>query len=239
MQPRDVGRLVGSLSALALATTGCGLAYPGSVVVALAGGGGGSGSAEVTVDGSVETLVLNVGTDGCVTWSTSSGCTGSLCNLIPGTVVQITCDDPILAEWHADWTLQSATWSAPSLQASGAIVVEPAANYVVPSSYGSIVTDAGSSAHVMHLDVASLARTSLLLVGLFDRGSRLVGCVKGVRVTTVETLPLGSGPRYLVPVDPVGLDFTALAAPDPHVYCIEAPVPAEAPTWAQVKCRYR
>jgi hypothetical protein len=157
----------------------------------------------------------------------------------PGTVVKVTCDDPILAEWHDDWTLQSATWSAPSLQASGAIVVEPTANYVVPPPYGSIVTDTGFSAHVMHLDVASLARTSLLLTGIFDRGSRLVGCVKGVRVTTVETLPLGSGPPYLVPADPVGLDFTALSAPDLHVYCIEAPVPAKAPTWAQVKCRYR
>ena len=138
-----------------------------TVIIALGGGGSSGGQAEVTLQGSVETLVLQAGTDGCVSWSTATGCSGSKCGLQPGTTIEVTCDDPILAEWPQEWTLLDATWSAPSLQASGSIVVEPATAYVVDPQHGGIVTDPGFSAYVMHLDVSDLPPTTLVLTAVF------------------------------------------------------------------------
>jgi hypothetical protein len=225
--------------AACVATSGCGAGIIALVITLGTGGGGGGGGGrvDVRVQGSVESLVLAAGTDGCVNWNTAAGCSGQLCDLTPGTTVQVTCDDPILAEWPDAWTLQSATWSAPALQAAGTIVVEPAASYAVHPQHGSIVTDTGFSAYVMHLDVASLAPAEIDLAAVFDRGTDLIDCVKGVRVTTVEVLP--AGVRFIVPADPAGLDFTALAAPDPHVYCVESPIAVDASSWSRVKCRYR
>jgi hypothetical protein len=232
---RRVPSSLAALCLVGLAAAGCGTGLISATVIALSGGSGGGARATATVDGSVETLQLQVGANGCVSWSTPTGCSGSLCGLAPGTTYLVTCDDPILAQWRDDWTVISTHWSAPQLQLAGAIIVEPASSWGVPPQLGSIVTDPGHSAYVLRLDTPNLPPTRIELRIDFDRGAHLDDCVEGVRVVTA----IGTtGDRWLVPADAAGLDFSALQAPDPHVFCIDT-VPVRRWSWHEVKRSYR
>jgi hypothetical protein len=71
-----------------------------------------------------------------------------------------------------------------------------------------------------------------------DRGATLNACVKATLVTTADAIPLGSGPRMVVPTDEAGFDFTRFRAGNPHVFCIDA-VGVASTAWTRLKSMFR
>jgi hypothetical protein len=195
-----------------------------------------------TVNASVHSSLVQASTappppGGCVIWSFAN-CSGQLCGFLPGSTVQVTCYDPVLAEIPSDWTVLVATWSAPALSMSGNIVVEPISAYAIPPAYAPLVLDPGYSAYVLHLDQPNVALTDIQLHMEIDRGATLNACVKATLVTTADAMPVGSGPRMIVPTDTAGFDFTRFQAGDPHVFCIDA-VGVAATAWGRLKTLFR
>ena len=217
-----------------------GCSNPNSSTIQIVAGGIVVGNA--TVNASVHSSIVQATTappppGGCVLWNFAN-CSGSLCGFLPGQSVQVTCYDPVLAEIPSDWTISNATWSAPALSMSGNIVIEPISAYTIPPAYGPLVLDPGYSAYVLHLDQPNVALTDIQLHMEIDRGATLNACVKATLITTADALPVGSGPRMIVPADDAGFDFTAFTAGDPHVFCIDA-VGIAATTWARLKAFFR
>jgi len=230
------------LAIAALASSGCASGILGIVVILTEGGGGGGSdraTATIHAQGGVTVDQLPI-TGGCVV---SDTCRVNLCSTLfpPTGSAKLTCDDPVLAEWPDGATLVSATWSAPALQVSGSILVEPAASYIVPPSTGPLITDPGHSAYVLSLDSGSLgpANFELTFVFDFDRDVDPIPCVKAVQVTTLEVLPIGSGPRFVLPAEDLGFDFTAIPLTDPHTFCLEEAVPVTHKRWSDVKRLFR
>jgi hypothetical protein len=146
-----------------------------------------------------------------------------------GTVTTF-CADPLLAEWPDTWTLNSATWSAPSVPASGTLLVEPASMYQLPPG-ASIITDPGYSAYVVRLDLnADFGPADVDAVLEFNHGNDLQVLVKGVEVLVAEVQP---GPdKVLFSLgDPV-IDFPNL--PSDNVIDIGTS-PTKRSTWGKVK----
>ena len=199
-----------------------------------------SGDGRVSVEG----VLVTVGSDGCAQYPDSCGgvrpAMGAICGLVPGTVYRYNCSDPILAEWPDSWTLERANWSAPSVSASGTVLVEPGPAYVLPSQFGVLVTDPGYTAHVLRLDVDDVPPTVLELVFEFDFGSQPVGCVKGLDVTIVTPVVPALAPRFLIPTEGLSLNLTALVPPDPRVICGDlATIGVEALPWSTIKRLFR
>ena len=202
--------------------------------------------AAANVNGKVQTFEGRVGTDGCVEWD-MDGCKGKVCGVQPGTPFKVTCSDPLLMEWPDNWVLLSAHWSAPDLGLGGELLVSDAASWILPDSFGVIVTDPGYSAHVLKLDFpGSIPPTFFHIEMIFDVP---VGtgrtCLKAVDVASVELDP---APRYIVPTDPAGgVDFTRFGPGDPRVMCFDLTDPSAVPdpsririeSWGKVKSMHR
>ena len=138
---------------------------------------------------------------------------------VPTGNIRVFCADPILAEWPSSWTLLSATWSAPSIPDSGAILVAPAASFVLPPG-AQIITDPGFSAHVLRLDLdADFGPADVSISMEFDHGNETEGCLKGLEVMVAEFQPPFTG-GIIVPLgDPV-IDFPNLTSPE-NLLCLE------------------
>lgn len=220
----------------------CGQAFEVSITV-----NGAVATGRVEIEGKVSTFQGVVGTDGCLQWNID-GCEGRVCGLMSGSQCKVTCKDPLLAEWPDAWTLTSATWSAPDLGIDGIILVTPAAGWILPPEYGTIVTDPNHSAWVLKLDApGDLGPTRFVLELVFDLGNPPVdGCIKGIDIATVETIG-GFWPPVIVPTDPaMGVDFTVFHQGDPNVFCVDVPssVPeadprTDAPTWGRLKSNFK
>jgi hypothetical protein len=227
------------LAFVVVSASGCGLA--GTLLLGVAvvsGGGGGGGSDRATVNAQAQGAVIHEDVaivDHCVH---AAACPLDFCGTGLGATGQarLTCNGPILAEWPDDAALIAATWSAPSLQAAGNVVVEPAGNYGVGSG-GPIVPDPGHTAYVLRLDNESLpaSKYTLTFVFDFDMDTNPTPCAKVVQATVLEVLPFGSGPRLLFPGEPLGFDFTAIPATDPHVVCLPQTIAVKPGTWSEVK----
>ena len=229
--------LLATLALVVVSSSGCGAGLIG-VVVGIAAGGGGGGSDRATANAQAQGAVIreNVAVvDHCVH---AAACPLDYCSTGLGATGQarIVCNGPLVAEWPDDAALIAATWSAPSLQTAGNVVVEAASNYGVGSG-GPIVPDPRYTAYVLRLDNEGLPATtySLTFVFDFDMDKNPTPCVKVVQATTLEVLPIGSSPRLLFPGEQLGFDFTAIPATDPHVYCLQKPIATKPRTWGEVK----
>ena len=195
----------------------------------------------VVIENKLQTFTGVVGPDGCLQWDID-GCRGRQCGLwLPGVQYKITCNDPLLAEWPDAWTLTSATWSVPDLGLSGAILVTPASDWILPPEFGTIVTDTGNSAWVMKLDYPGDLGPAVFVLDLeFNLGTPPdEGCVKGIDIATIERLD-GASPPAIYPVDPaMGFDFTVFHDGDPNVLCVDLPTPVEKSTWGRLKSVFR
>lgn len=203
---------------------------------------------KVELDGEVKVFQGVVGPTGCIEWDID-GCKGKVCGMQQGTPFKITCKDPLLAEWPIAWTLTSGTWSAPGLGMGGALIVDPAGAYVLPDSFGVLVTDPGYSAWVLKLDFPGPIPPTHFVFDLHFTvlpGSE-TGCIKGLDVAVVDLL---FGPDFIVPTAPeLGVDFTAFDEGDFNVLCLDGPPssgvdegedPTPAPrTWGKIKTLYR
>jgi hypothetical protein len=232
--------LFATLALAALSFSGCGLAFPG-IGVLIAGGGGGGGTDRVSANAQTQGAVIsqNVAVvDHCVH---AAACALDFCSPGLGATGQarVVCNGPLLAEWPDDAALISATWSAPSLQAVGNVVVEPATNYGVAAG-GPIVPDPGHTVYVLRLDNEGLPATSYSLTFVFDidLDTHPAPCVKVVQATTLEVLPIGSGPRLLLPGEQLGFDFTVIPQADLHVYCLQQTIATKSLSWSEVKRRF-
>jgi len=139
--------------------------------------------------------------------------------------VQVFCADPLLIQLPSAWTVTEAAWRAPSIPDSGAILVEPAYEFLTAPGT-QIITDPGFSAYVMRLDAtADFGPVDVELSLAFDHGDALAGCIKGVEVMVGQMQ--GSFPlKILVPLgDPV-IDFTTMASPDSTI-CLDELVDAQ------------
>ena len=184
---------------------------------------------------------------GCViptwTWAEcelSGGITPTVCGFAPGADVTMTldCQDPLLAEWPTSWNV-FGLWSAPSVPASGSVLIEPASNFALPAGIGPIVCDPGMSAHVLSLDRLLPPGTEVAVTLVHPiEPLRPNACVKGVDVLVI-TPP--TGPRILVPTEGLGVDFTQIARPGAHSICIgpDTTTAAQRGSWGALKSLYR
>lgn len=154
---------------------------------------------------------------------------------VPASQVTVLCADPLLAQWPDSWTLTSATWSAPSVPASGNLVVEPAVGYLLPSG-ASIVTDPGSSAYVVRLDRnTDFGPADVDVVMTYDHGNDTEVVLKAVEVMVAE-LQLAGNPKVIVPLGDPLIDFPNL--PSENVIDIRT-VAIEQSTWGRVKTWFK
>jgi hypothetical protein len=178
---------------------------------------GATATGTVTIEGAVQTFTAQVGPNGTVTWDIQ-GCRGSVSGLQPGSPCTIICKDPLLAEWPTAWTFVSGTWTDLVGGSSGTILVTPASGYRLEAIHGPITVDPGYSTHVMRLSAANLGPTTLRLELTFNTGG-VAGCLKGLDVAIVQPI---TGLPFIVPLEGLPLNFTALSSPDYHVYCLAA-----------------
>jgi hypothetical protein len=151
---------------------------------------------------------------------------------VPASQVRVFCADPILAQWPDTWTLLSATWSAPSVPASGMLLVEPAAGYLLPAG-SNIITDPGQSTYVMRLDLdADFGPADVDVSLVFDHGNDTAVVVKAVEVLVAELQSPGSE-KVLIPLGNPNIDFPNLS-PE-NGLDVGATVAVEHPTWSRLK----
>lgn len=155
---------------------------------------------------------------------------------VPAGQVNVLCADPILAQWPNTWNLVSATWSAPSVPASGNVLVEPAFGYVLPSG-SAIITDPGYSAYIMRLDLdADFGPAAVDFSLLFDHGGDTDVVLKAVEVIVADHQSFPDL-KILVPMgDPV-VDFPNL--PPENVIDVGASLAVKKKTWGLWKSLFQ
>lgn len=154
---------------------------------------------------------------------------------LPADSVHVFCADPILAQWPDAWTLLTATWSAPSVPASGNVLVEAAAAYLLPPGTG-IVTDPGHSAWVVRLDLDSdFGPADVDFEFVFDHGTDTDVVLKAVEVATAELRSFPDA-KILVPLGEQVIDFPNL--PPDNVLDLGATA-VRSLSWGRVKSRFR
>lgn len=193
----------------------------------------------VQLEGAKRTFQGQADDQGNISWEIE-GCSGSA-KVAPHSQVIVSCSDPLLMEWPDCWQLTSATWSAPDLGLSGAILVEPAGVFYIDPIHGPLVTDTGYSAWLMNMDIDNIGPTRLVLDLTFATpGCQVDGaCVKALDVALVQPIYPPGQPRQLVPTEGLGLDFTVFQPGDFHVFCVEDETATEKATWGKVKSLYR
>ncbi len=209
------------------------------ISVTLTRGAGVSVEGKLELNGAKRTFQGVADANGNISWDIE-GCSGSA-QVMPGSTVLVSCNDPLLMEWPTCWTLTGATWSAPDLGLSGSIIVEPASAFYLDPMYGSIVTDPGYSAWVLNMDVLDIGPTRLLIDLIWDTAGCPVDgvCVKGLDVAIVDPILPPGQPRQIVPTEGLGVDFTVFSAPDMHVLCVDGGTPTLESTWGWLKSLYR
>jgi hypothetical protein len=223
------------IAAMAAPFWGCGQV----ISISLTREGTASVVGKVELNGAKRTFQGTADAEGNISWNIE-GCSGSA-KVDPHSTVIVSCSDPLLMEWPSCWTLTSATWSAPELGLSGAILEAPAGAYFLDPAYGAIVTDPGFSAHVLNLDIDNIGPTRIVLDLTFAvSGCPVDGvCLKGLDVAlVVPTSPPGQPPQ-IVPTEGLGVDFTVFSAGDVHVHCMDDATPVEGKTWGALKNLYR
>lgn len=168
----------------------------------------------VHIEGAVRTFTSQVGANGTVTWDID-GCRGTVTGLQPNSPVTIVCKDPLLMQWPNAWTFVSGTWTDLVGGSSGPVIVNAAGGFLLQPGDGPITTDPGHSAYVARLSAANLGPTTFEIALTFNTHG-VAGCVKGFDVAVLTPV---SGPAYIVPEEPLPLNFTILSPPDYHVYC--------------------
>lgn len=154
---------------------------------------------------------------------------------VGGGTVQVFCADPLLAEWPDTWTLNTATWSAPSVPASGNLLVEPANMYQLPPG-STIITDPGYSSYLVRLDVdADFGPADVNFALEFDHGGDRDVVLKAVEVLVAEVQPKPD--KVLIPIGGSVIDFPNL--PPDNVLDVGNPSPVESSTWGRIKSRYK
>ena len=202
------------------------------------------GTVIITATGGVEetckSTVVTESIDGCV-FAQTACCAVEVCGLetAPGVSLKVECGAVAIAEWDDTISLLSSTWSTPGGLTSGDILVDPATEFALPLGVGPLVTDPGYSAWVLRLDVENLDPTEIEVVFEFEVGGSPNPCIKWLQIVAIGPEIPGTAPSYIAPTEGLGLDFTALQEPDPHVVCGEGPVPVGGVSWGSVKVEFR
>lgn len=150
----------------------------------------------------------------------------------------VLCGDPVLAEWPTNWFVTDFHWSHVDGGNDGTIGRALIGPYKTFPGDGPIVTDPGCTAYVLSFGLTTMPTQSLFLKFMFRFNATREGTLKGLDVATIQTLE--SNQRFIVPLAPEGLDFTALHAPDPRVFDLGPDVvPTLKKTWGEVKTIYR
>ena len=147
--------------------------------------------------------------------------------------VMVLCADPLLVQWPDTWSLTKASWSAPSVPASGSLVVDPALFCLLPEG-ANIITDPGHSAYVVRLDLDSDFGPADVNFDLeFDHGGDTQGVVlKAVEVMIAE-VQSALQEKIIIPLEQPVIDFPNL--PEENTLEVMESVPVRSSTWSRLK----